>query len=235
MAHRIFIAALATCCFTSVSNAQKQSTADKREPADFVRKRWEWFYQQRAYPLKRIPPGARLKALHELDALMALEGARSRQLAANQSLPAVESSTTWTPIGPQPTTTDANLLGGGSPIASGRVTALAVDPTNSSVAYLGGAEGGVWKTTDGGNAWVPLTDTQASLAVGSIALDPANPRTVYVGTGEENFNGDAYYGAGILKSTGGGSTWTHIPGPFAGPTRFRRLSRRRGLHWLAGC
>jgi len=55
------------------------------------------------------------------------------------------------------------------------------------------------------------------LAVGSIALDPSNHSTIYVGTGEENFSGDSYYGAGILKSTNGGTSWTQIKGPFVGP------------------
>ncbi len=103
------------------------------------------------------------------------------------------------------------------PVVSGRVTALAINPANSNIVYLGAAQGGVWKTTDGGTSWVPLTDNQPSLAVGSIMLDPANSRVIYVGTGEENFTGDSYYGAGILKSTDGGATWTQHCGPFCGP------------------
>ena len=101
-------------------------------------------------------------------------------------------------------------------INSGRITAVAVDPTNNQIVYAGAAQGGIWKTTNGGGAWTPLTDTQASLAVGSIALDPQNPLTIYVGTGEENNAIDSYYGEGILKSTDGGNTWTNYPGPFAG-------------------
>lgn len=102
-------------------------------------------------------------------------------------------------------------------MVSGRVTALAIDPGNTSAIYLGGAQGGVWKTTNGGTTWTPLTDTQSSLATGSIVLDPTNSNTVYVGTGEENFSGDSYYGAGVLKSTEGGTTWTQMCGPFCGP------------------
>ena len=73
---------------------------------------------------------------------------------------------------------------------------------------MGPATGGVWKTTNGGTSWTPLTDTQCSLAMGSIAIDPSNHLIVYAGTGEENFSADSYYGCGILKSTDGGATWT---------------------------
>ena len=68
------------------------------------------------------------------------------------------------------------------PIAqSGLIFAAAVDPRNSSVMYLGAA-GGVWKTTDGGQTWLPLTDDQPSLEIGALALDPNNPDIVYAGT-----------------------------------------------------
>ena len=104
----------------------------------------------------------------------------------------------WTPIGPQPTSAGTNF------VTSGRVNSIAIDPRNNNIVYAGAAEGGVWKSTDGGATWKPLTDAQPSMANGAIALDPSNPDTVYVGTGEENFAIDSYYGAGILKSTDAG-------------------------------
>ena len=165
----------------------------------YLGRRAEWFRRPRAYPLEHIPAGMRLKALGEMD----------RMIEAGL----VSSTDPWQLIGPQPSDWPSGFSF--SP-TSGRVTALAVDPRNSEVVYLGGAVGGVWKTTDGGTAWAPLTDTQASLSVGSIALDPSNPDTVYVGTGEDDFGGDNYYGAGILKSTDSGATWTQISGPFVG-------------------
>jgi hypothetical protein len=115
------------------------------------------------------------------------------------------SSTAWTPIGPA--TIAATGYAGGQPF-SGKIDALAADPTNPKVIYIGSGTGGVWKTTDGGTTWTPLTDTQATLSTGAIALAPSNPSVVYVGTGETTFSGNSYYGRGILKSTDAGATWT---------------------------
>jgi photosystem II stability/assembly factor-like uncharacterized protein len=171
-----------------------------------IRQRDEWYRHQRAYPLKHIPAGLRLKAL------------RKRQAMEAQALAIQPSATSpWTLVGPEPIDAAPGIPFGGSPTLSGRVTAMVVDPTNASIVYAGGADGGVWKTTNGGTDWTPLTDTQASLAVGAIAIDPSNHNIIYVGTGEDNNNLDGYSGAGVLKSTDGGTTWTHIPGQFVGP------------------
>ncbi|MGH2487940.1 MAG: WD40/YVTN/BNR-like repeat-containing protein, partial [Ktedonobacterales bacterium] len=110
----------------------------------------------------------------------------------------------WHPIGPAP-------INVGYTTYSGRVSALAVDPTTSGASttiYLGAAGGGVWKSVNNGVSWGPLTDGQQSLAIGAIALDPNNSQIVYVGTGEPNQSADSYFGDGILKSTNGGATWT---------------------------
>lgn len=182
-----------------------------QEPDDRQAARQEWFYTQRAYPRGTIPSGARVNAIREMQRID--RAARVRRQADLRRSPLANAAVTmdsanWTLIGPQPT--DA----GSDYVTAGRVNAIAIDPRNSSTLYLGAAEGGVWKTTDGGVTWLPLTDAQVSLATGAIALDPKNPDTVYVGTGEENFAIDNYYGAGILKSTDAGATWTNIVGPF---------------------
>ncbi|MBI1791921.1 MAG: hypothetical protein HYR60_30715, partial [Acidobacteria bacterium] len=174
-----------------------------------MRRRLEDFYQRRAFPRESIPAGARARAIQEMNRMVERERALARQKGV------AASPERWTPIGPQPT--NVGPTAGTFPYSSGRVSALAVDPRNPDVAYLGGAHGGVWKTTDGGRNWTSLTDSQISLATGSIALDPRNPDIVYAGTGEQNFSGDSYYGAGILKSADRGLSWTHLPGPFVGP------------------
>src|SRR3954447_9276456 len=180
--------------------------AQEPESDDLQTRRSEWFYRQRAFPHPYVPAGARQLALRELDAKLQAETARR---ATGITAPAVAS---WSYLGPQPIQTPYT-----DPIVSGRVTSLAVDPQNADVVYLGGAQGGVWKTIDGGSNWTPLTDTQASTAIGSLALDPANHNVIYAGTGEENFSGDSYYGAGLLKSTDAGTTWEHICWVFCGP------------------
>ena len=86
------------------------------------------------------------------------------------------------------------------------MTSLAVDPTNASVVYAGAAGGGVWKSINGGTTWAPLTDSQASLAIGALGIS-ANGQVIYAGTGEDN-GSDSQYGQGILVSTNGGSSWT---------------------------
>jgi autotransporter-associated beta strand protein len=115
------------------------------------------------------------------------------------------STSTWTAIGPAPAT---------SPGAnSGRTVAIACDPTNVNVVYIGAASGGVWKTSNANSTpptWTPLTDGQAALTTGanSIAIAPTDHNTIYVGTGEPDNSADSYYGRGVLKSTDGGNTWT---------------------------
>ncbi len=164
--------------------------------------RSEWFRKQRAYPYQHIPAGAYLRSIQQRNQKIQTE---SQTIGVG----GVMSEVTWELLGPQPTNT-----GYAYPTTSGRVTALAVDPTTSSTVYAGGADGGIWKTTNGGTTWSPLTDGQASLSTGAIAIAPSNHEVVYVGTGEENFNSDGYAGVGILKSTNAGSSWTLTTSPF---------------------
>lgn len=160
------------------------------------------FYLERTYPSGRIPANA-------------LSDARKQLAKQKSATPASLPTASWSLIGPQPTN-PRNLSYRGSPVVSGRVTAIAVDPSNSMHVYLGGAVGGVWETTDGGTTWTPLTDNQVTLSIGSIAIDPSNTQTIYVGTGEQDYL-NSYYGAGILKSTDGGSTWTQLGSPAGSP------------------
>src|SRR5260221_13132841 len=86
--------------------------------------------------------------------------------------------TVWAPIGPSP-------ISQGPSAVNGLVTAIAVNPANSNVIYIGTAGGGAWRSDDGGATWFPLFDRQLSLAVGepgALAIDPNNTDVVYLGT-----------------------------------------------------
>src|SRR5262249_26303281 len=161
-----------------------------------------YFHQQRAYPFDRIPAGAYQAAAKQYALTF---GRAPAQAAPNINV------NTWSSIGPAPiANTHWNPNNSGNFDQSGRINSIAIDPTNTNIIYIGAATGGVWKTTDGGTTWTPLTDKQCSLAMGSVVLDPSNPNVVYAGTGEDNFSLDSYYGCGVLKSTDGGATWTQL-------------------------
>src|ERR1043166_4220592 len=159
----------------------------------------QYFRTFRANPDGRIPVGARNAALAE----MKRRWPAVRHGATLSTTPNFDASHQWVPLGPTP----INSFG---LIASGRLNAIAVDPNDPQRIFIGAAQGGVWRTTDGGTNWTPLTDSQCSLAMGSIALDPTNSNVIYAGTGELNNSQDSYYGCGVLKSTDGGDHWTQL-------------------------
>ncbi len=174
-----------------ISNVQTED-ADHPEALDHPEAADQWFYNQRAFGSTGILSQARLRALAARDAMVRPQGKYST----------LSQAPAWTIVGP------INTLGGLS--HDGRVNAMAVDPTNSRIAYCGAAMGGVWKTTNKGATWVPLTDHVVSLAMGALAIDPINPQIIYAGTGELSPNVDSYFGSGMIKSTDGGASWRGI-------------------------
>lgn len=98
------------------------------------------------------------------------------------------------------------------PFRGGRVLAVAGVAGNPQTYYFGAVAGGVWKTTNGGLTWTPMTDNTGIMSVGAIAVAPSDPNVIYVGTGESCWRGDISYGDGMYKSEDGGKSWTHLPG-----------------------
>jgi photosystem II stability/assembly factor-like uncharacterized protein len=204
----VFRSAIVTFACVTI---QAASTAAQAPDNAFLR--WQFLTEQRAFPADSIPAGALKRARIQLrdrwpDVLLrrGTDGTAAFELSASA----------WTQLGPAP-------INNGS---AGRVSAVAVDPTDPNTIYIGGAQGGVWKTTDGGASWTPLTDDQCSLAMGSIAIDPVDPDIVYAGTGELHFSADSYYGCGVLRSTDGGLTWARLgEAAFASSTGGARISR----------
>lgn len=139
----------------------------------------------------------------------------------------------WTPLGPAPLLSNATGSLGEldyGPV-SGRVTAVAVDPNDASgnTVYVGGANGGVWKSSNAAASdpaavtWTALTDREATLSTGAIAVQPGNAGVILVGTGEANLALDSYYGLGILRSTDGGAHWKLITSADSGRSPFAGL------------
>jgi photosystem II stability/assembly factor-like uncharacterized protein len=113
----------------------------------------------------------------------------------------------WTALGPAPI---VNGQTAGQQPVSGRISAIAGDPHDPNVLYLAAAGGGVWKTTDAGADWTPLTDDQVTAFMGALAVAPSDPNVLYAGTGEATNSALSFTGRGVLKSTDGGATWTLV-------------------------
>ncbi|MHC4303634.1 MAG: glycosyl hydrolase [Planctomycetota bacterium] len=142
-----------------------------------------WFFVERAFPFGEIP--------REHWRMAQAQAAALREAGAALAAP-------WTQRGP------TNV--------GGRMTGIAVHPADPDIVYAAAAEGGVLRTTDGGQSWTPLFDDQPALAVGAVAIDPNNPDVIYAGTGEVNPGGGsvAYGGVGLFRSNNQGTTWEFV-------------------------
>lgn len=98
----------------------------------------------------------------------------------------------------------------GPAISGGRTTGVAGSDVDARVYYVGGAGGGVFKSTDGGSSWRPVFDSEPVAPIGAIAVAPHDADDVWVGTGESNPRNDVEQGDGIWHSSNGGTSWTHL-------------------------
>ncbi len=151
----------------------------KKKKRDTGLKPSQWFTLSRAYPYRNIPFEAYKRAL---SVVANVKAQSPTQLTG-----------VWTLSGP------SNV--------GGRVTAMVMNPANSNIAYAGAALGGVFKTTNGGTTWQPLSDAVPNLSVGDLAMDPNDPNKIYFGTGEANASGDSYEGVGLYRTSNAGATW----------------------------
>jgi photosystem II stability/assembly factor-like uncharacterized protein len=110
----------------------------------------------------------------------------------------------WRHIGPAPTRSAFFAAWGNT---SGRINAIAVSPSNPQIVLVGSASGGIWRSTNGGTSFAPVSDDQVDLAVGSIAFSKSNPQRVYAGMGDTKLS---YLGSGVLLSTDAGESWQRV-------------------------
>ncbi|MBS0000974.1 MAG: glycosyl hydrolase [Cyclobacteriaceae bacterium] len=95
----------------------------------------------------------------------------------------------------------------GPALTSGRISDIAVNPEDKNTWYVAVSSGGVWKTNNAGTTWSGIFDDQGSYSIGCISIDPGNPHTLWVGTGENNNQRSVGYGDGVYKSMDGGKSW----------------------------
>ena len=98
----------------------------------------------------------------------------------------------------------------GPALTSGRIADFAVDPARPERYFVAVASGGVWKTENAGTTWTPVFDREGSYSIGCVALDPGNPNSVWVGTGENNSQRSVSWGDGVYRSDDGGKSWRNV-------------------------
>jgi len=168
---------IAAAAGVALAPRKKRNAGPPRGRKTTHKKRSAWFRSSAAWPKREAN-------------VRALVSERERVAA---TLPPHPGKANWELIGP------TNV--------GGRMTCAVHHPIHHETIWAGAAGGGVWKTEDGGRTWHALWHKQATLNVGSLAIDPVNPDTLYCGTGEANLSSDSYPGVGIYRSMDGGRSW----------------------------
>jgi Peptidase family C25. len=176
----------------------------KVDKATYLSLRDQYFLSLRGIDLetgKTFDPAWRGVAIRQME----------QQERAMQNSPSV-SGTTWTELGPAPIPNGQTQQSPTTAATTGRATMLVIDPTNSNKIYMGTAQGGVWRSTDGGTTWKAIFDAADTLAIGAIALAPSDPTKLYVGTGEPNNSSDSFFGVGVYRIDNADTT-ANLVGP----------------------
>jgi hypothetical protein len=149
---------------------------------------------------------------HAAARLRAFAAAAEAAAQADQAAARAETAAAWRPLGPF-AIPHGQTHGSGPrrrPAVAGRVTAVAVDPSDGAHLLVGTGGGGIWESRDGGRSWRPRSDGLPAPAVGAVAFDPGDPSVAYAGSGEGGFS--AELGVGLLRSDDGGVSWRLLAG-----------------------
>lgn len=170
-------------------------------------KGWKWYARWAQEVESRLNEDGTVAHSH----IFFEEAIRYSRLKKNQQ---ASRQANWSPVGPTnlPVSTDPGSIHG-----MGRINTIAFHPTDSSIFWVGVAQGGVWKTTNHGQSWMPLTDDLPILRISDIAVDPKHPDTMYISVGDYGYlsialdlddrNRHTHYGLGVYKTVDGGQNW----------------------------
>ena len=176
----------------SINKNFAQEVFEENESGEEIFARESFITMRRAGgPDKLLPPNAYSEALLQKSLII--------EDKFTNSLTRLTNWVSINPIGMFYAVTNNNYI-------SGRTNSIAFHPTDPNTFYIAAAQGGVWKTTDGGVNWISITDNLPTLACGDIVVVQNNPNILYLGTGELNYSQDSQYGNGIYKSTDAGAT-----------------------------
>lgn len=184
---------------------------EREEMFDKPREAAEYFLKKRL-PVgeKELPIEKYFEAQEQMRSMPQFSTSLNRFLSTEESAAlrakseAESPAAAWTALGP------GNI--------GGRTRALIINPQDPNVMYAAGVTGGVWKSTNAGQTWTPISDLLGNITVSALAMEPGNPNTIYVGTGEGvggaeyegNLSAGDFRGAGIFKTTDGGANWTRL-------------------------
>lgn len=177
--------------FFEIQNSFNQDLSNgkisKTDKAFKQYKRWERYWKDRV-----LADGSFINPLHTYYEMEKYYSSTRQE----------SSDANWTFIGPNVL---PNPQGNPGYPGLGRINAIAFDPTDNSVIWVGSPSGGLWKSTDGGSSWNTTTDNLPSLGISDIAINPQNRNIMYIATGDA----DAQHSQslGVMKSTDGGNTW----------------------------
>lgn len=168
-------------------------------------KGWKWFKRWEHHYDQRLNADGTLPNLQEyVQTLSTINQTKNS---------ATKMSSAWVPFGP----TDLPPSFGPSSHGMGRINCVTFHPTDSNIIYVGVAQGGIWKTTNAGQTWMPIGDNLPIIRISDIAIDPNNTNTLYASVGDYAYLGVAlktdgrkrqtHYGIGVYKSIDGGNTW----------------------------
>jgi photosystem II stability/assembly factor-like uncharacterized protein len=208
---------------------QNQLFSIQKELLENTEQHGKWLHRYMDFASQRVPLSGELPNMKNYTLEVLSELGKQNNSRNGQWLP-------YGPFGPADIE-NPNFITG-----AGRINSVTFHPTDTNIMYVGVGRGGVWKTTDQGQSWIPITDHLPTLRVSDVAIDPNQPETIYVSLGDYAYLGVALdwddrkrnilYGMGVYKSTDGGSTWAPTGLSYSDPNfdgaTFRRVFVKGG-------